>query len=112
MFLRFFNIDLVAVYFFCCYAQIICPGNLSGPNEISFSASVNHTNGHAWYTAATLHKHTFNLNQHKVNDHSRDVTLHYRFERILSAHFILFSGEGPSRIILNCPLNKAPPACI
>lgn len=109
MFLRFFNIVLIAAYFFCGYAQIARNGYIYTLNEIVFTPSKNNTPVRTHYFSATLLKHTHTFNQIEVGYRTNDIWANIKFNRSLMALFIAPSENDLFQIALDSPLNKAPP---
>jgi len=109
LFVRFFNIVLIAAYFFCGYAQITEKQFIHALNEIVFTPLKNNTPVRTHYFSSTLLKHTHTFNQVEVGDHAKDIGVNIKFNQSLIALFIAPSENDLLQIALDSPLNKAPP---
>jgi len=109
LFLRFFNIVLIASYFFCGYAQITENRFIYTLNEIVFTPLKNNTPVRTHYFSATLLKHIHTFKQIGFGDHAKDIWVHFIINRPLIARYFVPSENDLFKIPLDSPLNKAPP---
>ena len=109
MFLRFFNIALIAAYFFCGYAQITGTRYINGLNGIVFTESKNTNPVRTQFFSAALAKHIHSFNQIGFGDHAKDSWVHFIINRPLIALYFIPSENDLLKILLDSPLNKAPP---
>ena len=109
MFLRFFNIVLIAAYFFCGYAQITESRFIYTLKDIVFTQSKNNTPTRTHYFSATLLKHTHTFNQVEVGNHTNDICINIKFYKAFLELDLVPSEANLLTITLESPQNKAPP---
>lgn len=109
MFVRFFNIVLIASYYFCGYAQITGNNYVYNLKEIVFTESKNHNPAKTQFFSATLPKHIHTFNQIELGDHANDIWINVEYNRSLIALYLVHSENDLLKLSLDSPLNKAPP---
>jgi len=109
LFLQFFNIILIAVYFFCGYAQINGHRYIYDLKGIVSTELKNPNPARTQFFSATLQKHIHTFNQIGFGDHTKDIWVHFIINRPLIARYFVPSENDLFKIPLDSPLNKAPP---
>ncbi|HEY4755848.1 MAG TPA: hypothetical protein VIH28_07340 [Ignavibacteriaceae bacterium] len=107
--LRFFNIILIAVYFFCGYVQLTEYQYSNSLKDKIFKTAKNSNPARSIYITTSLPKHILNVNHNVLLDCLQDDHISFSNVNRSVAFFCTTFDTKPVKLLSILPFNKAPP---